>query len=339
LATPASSTRPGAALAALLCGLACLAAPASAHRLAPSLLAIDEAADGSLEVLFKTPRLRPSGVEVGPELPSHCENDGDPRAESDQGSVTLRWTLRCGGGGLVGSRFAVKGLAESGTNALLRIALSDGRRVQAVLHAGAPSFVVPERPTGWSVFRDYLRLGADHIATGFDHLLFVFGLLLLSSGGRRLVATVTAFTVGHSVTLSLAALGFVRFPSALIEVVIAGTILLLALELARPVGSSDTALRRRPWLVASGFGLLHGFGFAGALSEVGLPQQEIPMALFSFNVGIELGQLAFVALVLAVHAVVSPLLVASPPWLLRAPVTAMGALAVYWCLDRSAGLF
>ncbi len=315
------------------------AGPASAHRLAPSLLAVEESADGSLEVLFKTPRMRPSGVDIEPELPPHCTNDGDPRAELDESSVTLTWTATCEDGGLVGARFGVAGLAASGTNALLRIGLADGRRVQAVLHSGAPSLVVPERPSAWTVFRDYLRLGAGHIASGFDHLLFVFGLLLLADTARRLVATVTSFTLGHSVTLSLAALGIVRFPSALIEAVIAATILLLALELARPDASPDTALRRRPWLVAFGFGLLHGFGFAGALSEIGLPEQEIPMALFSFNVGIELGQLAFVALVLAVRAVVAPRLAAAPGWLLRAPVTAMGALAVYWCLDRTAGLF
>jgi hypothetical protein len=319
-----------------------LAAPAAGHRLAPSLLAIEEAADGSLDVLFKTPRMRPSGVEIEPTLPSHCRNDGDPRAEMDEGSVTLRWTATCDGVGLVDARFGVDGLAESGTNALLRIVLADGRRVQAVLHAGSPSFVVPEQPSAWTVFRDYLRLGAEHIASGFDHLLFVFGLLLLANSARRLVATVTCFTFGHSVTLSLAALGVVRFPSAFIEVVIAATILLLALELARTdvrSGAHDTLLRRQPWLVAFGFGLLHGFGFAGALAEIGLPQQEIPMALFSFNVGIELGQLAFVALVLAARALVAPRLAAAPGWLLRAPVTAMGALAAYWCLDRTAGLF
>jgi hypothetical protein len=334
-----AARRPLVALAVLLCALAGMSAPASAHRLAPSLLSVDEQGDGTLEVLFKTPLQRPSGVDLAPELPAQCEEPGAPQVESDAASVTLRWTLRCAGDGLVGARFSVTGLAASGTNALLRVALADGRRVQAVLHGGAPAFVVPARPSAWTVFRDYLRLGAEHIASGFDHLLFVFGLMLLAHGARRLVAKVTAFTVGHSVTLSLAALGVVRFPSALIEVLIAGTILLLALELARPDARPDTALRRRPWLVAFGFGLLHGFGFAGALAEVGLPADEIPMALFSFNVGIEFGQLAFVALVLVARALVAPLLVSAPAWLLRAPVTAMGALASYWCLDRAAGLF
>ena len=248
-------------------------------------------------------RQQPTGAEIAPELPERCVPAERPRVETDEQSVTVRWTARCGAEGIVGARFGVRGLAETGTNALLRVALRDGRRVQAVLHAGAPSLVVPERASALGVFRDYLRLGALHIATGFDHLLFVFGLVLLASSARRLLWTVTAFTAGHSVTLSLAALGVVRFPSAPIEVAIAATILVLALELARRgrARRANRVLRRRPWAVAFAFGLLHGFGFAGALAEIGLPQEEIPVALFSFNVGIELGQLAFVALVLALR--------------------------------------
>jgi hydrogenase/urease accessory protein HupE len=200
---------------------------------------------------------------------------------------------------------------------------------------------VPERASALGAFRDYLRLGVLHIATGFDHLLFVFGLVLLANSARRQVWTVTAFTAGHSVTLSLAALGVVRVPTAPIEVAIAATILALALELARgePAPGKEGALRRRPWAVAFTFGLLHGFGFAGALAEVGLPQEEIPVALFSFNLGIELGQLAFVALVLVLRRALAPALSRAPAWIVRAPVTAIGALAVYWCLDRTARLF
>jgi hydrogenase/urease accessory protein HupE len=326
------------AIAAALAALA--AEPAAAHRLAPSLLSIDESADGAIAVTFKMARQQPTGGEVAPELPERCVPSERPRVESDEQSVTVRWTARCGAEGLVGARVGVSGLAEIGTNALLRIALGDGRRVQAVLYAGAASLVVPARPTVLTVFRDYLRLGVHHIATGFDHLLFVFGLVLLARGTRALLWTVTAFTVGHSVTLSLAALGVVRFPTAPIELAIAGTILALALELARTRDdrARETLLRRRPWAVAFAFGLLHGFGFAGALAEVGLPEQEIPAALFSFNVGIELGQVGFVAIVLALRRLFAPALASAPAWLARVPVTAMGALAVYWCLDRATQL-
>ena len=327
------------AVAAALAALA--AAPAAAHRLAPSLLSIDEAADGAIAVTFKMARVQPGGGEVAPELPERCAPSERPRVEVDEQSFTVRWTARCGEAGLVGARVGVRGLAETDTNALVRLALRDGRLVQAVLHAGAPSLVVPERASPLGVFRDYLRLGVHHILTGFDHLLFVFGLVLLARGTRRLLWTVTAFTAGHSVTLSLAALGAVRFPTAPIEVAIAGTILALAVELARPPRDAEhladeSVLRRRPWAVAFAFGLLHGFGFAGALAEVGLPQEEIPVALFSFNVGIELGQVAFVIVVLALRRVLAPALARAPSRLARVPVTAMGALAVYWCLDRVA---
>jgi hydrogenase/urease accessory protein HupE len=329
------------ALAAALAAL--VAEPAAAHRLAPSLLSIDEAADGAIAVTFKMARQQPGGGEVAPELPERCAPSERPRVLADEQSVTVRWTARCGEAGLVGARIGVSGLADTDTNALLRIALRDGRRVQAVLHAGAPSLVVPERASALAVFRDYVRLGVHHIITGFDHLLFVFGLVLLARGTRRLLWTVTAFTAGHSVTLSLAALGVVRFPTAPIEVAIALTILTLALELARaPSGdrsARESPLRRRPWAVAFAFGLLHGFGFAGALAEVGLPQEEIPVALFSFNVGIELGQVGFVAAVLALRRLLAPALAGAPEWLARAPVTVMGGLAVYWCLDRATGLF
>ena len=330
------------AIAAVFAALA--AAPAAAHRLAPSLLSIEEAADGAIAVTFKMARQQPGGGEVAPELPERCVASERPRVEADQQSVTVRWTARCGDEGLVGARVGVSGLAETDTNALVRIGLRDGRRVQAVLHAEAPALVVPERASALSVFRDYLRLGVQHIATGFDHLLFVFGLVLLARGTRLLLWTVTAFTAGHSVTLSLAALGIVRFPTAPIELAIAVTILALAVELARgePRSSDrpqrESILRRRPWAVAFAFGLLHGFGFAGALAEVGLPQEEIPVALFSFNVGIELGQVGFVAVVLVLRRLFAPALAGAPAWLARVPVTAMGALAVYWCLDRGVQL-
>lgn len=332
-----------AAVLAASCLLGLAAGPAAAHRLAPSLLEIVEARDGTLDVRFKTPRLLPAGAgELAPELPAHCRVLEDPRgapeATRDAGSVTLRWSAGCGEPGLVGGRVGVAGLEASATNALVRVVLRDGRRLRKVLHAGEPSFVVPARPSATRVLADYARFGAEHIATGFDHLLFVFGLVLLCSGARALVATVTAFTLGHSVTLSVAALGVVRFPSAGVEVLIAGTLLVLAAELARTPPEPVSALRRRPWTAAFGFGLLHGFGFAGALAEIGLPARDIPLALFSFNAGIEAGQLAFVALLLAAGGLLAPRLREAPGWLRRAPAYGMGGLAAYWCLDRTAAL-
>jgi hydrogenase/urease accessory protein HupE len=330
-------TRSGALALACAAGLL-LALSARAHPLAPALLSLEERPDGRVEVTWKTPLQRPRGSDPRPALPDHCARLGDEEVFREGTGVVRRFQLDCGERGLVGASLGVSGLAEGGTNALLRVALADGRRAQAVLHAREPSYRVPRRQTAWDVARDYGALGIEHILTGLDHLVFVLGLMLLVGGGRLLLFTVTAFTVGHSVTLSLAALGFVRFPSALVELVIAGTILLLALELARPAEASQSWMRRAPWWMAGSFGLLHGLGFAGALAEVGLPADEIPLALLTFNLGIEVGQLLFVAVALVVGRGLAALRAPLPAWALRLPAHAMGGLAVYWCLDRGAGL-
>jgi hypothetical protein len=308
---------------------------ASAHRLAPALLELVERGDGRVDVTFKVPEEQPVGSELRPVLPERCSAEGEPQAAREGTGIAMRWSERCAGG-LVGARVGLSGIEGSGSNALLRVQLADGRSFRAVLDARSPSFEVPERESRLHVVRGYAELGIHHILTGFDHLLFVFGLVLLVCGGRRLLWTITAFTLGHSVTLSLAALGFVHFPSAWIEVLIAGTILWLAAELARGEPAQPSALRRSPWLMAGAFGLLHGLGFAGALAEVGLPEGEIPLALLSFNVGIECGQLAFVVVVLAAQRVLARPLEGAPGWLTRAPVTVMGTLAAYWCFERAA---
>lgn len=318
--------------------IALLAGSAAAHRLAPALLELVEASPGRFDVVWKTPLQQPVGSEVRPELPESCRAVAAGEASREATGLVLRSTVECGASGLVGRTVAVRGLETSGTNALVRIVLADGRRIQAVLHSGEPELRVPERQDVFQVARDYGRLGSEHILSGFDHLLFVFGLVLLVAGTRALLYTVTAFTLGHSVTLSFAVLGFVAFPSALVEVVIALTILALALELARPDPPKPSWMRRAPWAMAFGFGLLHGLGFAGALAEVGLPTAEIPAALLAFNVGIEVGQIAFVLLVLVLRRGFASVIAAAPGWALRAPAYGMGGLAVYWCLDRSLGL-
>lgn len=179
---------------------------------------------------------------------------------------------------------------------------------------------------------DYTELGIEHIWSGIDHLLFVFGLLLLVGGGTRLLWTITAFTVGHSITLSLVTLGYFDYPVALVEFAIALSIFVLAVELTR-VDKHD-ALWRNPWWLAGGFGLLHGMGFAGALAETGLPQDNLPLALLFFNVGIEVGQIVFILLVLAVWFLVRKPLT---PWqdrLRPIPVYVLGALSAMWCIER-----
>jgi hydrogenase/urease accessory protein HupE len=221
---------------------------------------------------------------------------------------------------------------------LLRITLRDGRHIRHVLKAEAPSFKIDADGSRAGVFKDYATLGVEHILLGWDHLLFVLALVLLVGWGRPLLWTITAFTAGHSVTLALAALGVVHVPQAPIEAAIALSIYFLAVELIGARQGKRTLTQRAPWAVAAGFGLLHGLGFAGALAEVGLPTAEIPLARFSFNVGIELGQLAFVAAVLLVAAALRRVPVAWPRWAQAVPAYGIGAMAAFWFLQRAVGL-
>ena len=184
----------------------------------------------------------------------------------------------------------------------------------------------------------YLRLGVEHILFGIDHLLFVLALLILVQGGRRLLVTVTAFTLAHSLTLADATLGLVRMPQRPVEAVIALSIMFVATEIVRGREGRPGLRAERPWMVAFTFGLLHGFGFAGALREVGLPQQAIPVALLFFNVGVELGQLMFIASVLAVAAVARRIAqrvaLPRPAWAWRVPAYAIGTVTAYWTIER-----
>jgi hypothetical protein len=249
-----------------------------------------------------------------------------------------RWSAECGEGGLEGEPVGVGGLEASGAGAVVRVALADGRVAVRLLSARSPFLVVPPRPGPLEVAHDYARLGGEHILRGPDHLLFVFGLVLLARTLRGLLATVTGFTLGHSVTLGAAALGLVALPAAPVEAAIAASVFLLAVELARRP-ARETAIRRRPWAMAAAFGLLHGLGFAAALREAGLPAGEVPVALLAFNLGIEAGQVVFVLALVVLRAVLGPIVARLPGWARRAPVYAMGSLAAFWWLERTAVLF
>jgi len=324
---------------ATLLGLCVLAALLStsvhAHPLAPALLELKEDASGVVEVLWKRSSLSVPGSQITPVVPEDCLPKSQPRLEKQGVAVLLRWQIDCGEKGLVGRPIRIDGLGPAKIDTLVRIRLADGRLIQRVLRRSEPSMIVPLRAERLAVFRDYLSIGFEHILSGADHLLFVFGLFLICANTRALIKTISAFTLGHSGTLSLAALGYTNVPTGPIEVLIAGSVLVLAVELARESGETSL-MRRRPWPMALVFGLLHGMGFAGALREVGLPGGEIPMALLSFNLGIELGQLAFV-LILGVLALwVARLTLPMPR---RAAIYLMGSLAAYWVIDRSALLF
>jgi predicted RecA/RadA family phage recombinase len=329
-------------LLAAAAGLA-LAWPAAAHNLAPAYLELRELGDGAVAVRWKESALTPRGTRLAPSLP--CPDASEPAVRFEADAVLVEWRLACAAS-LVGQRVAVSGLAGSGTDVLLHVELADGRSLRAILTERAPALAIPGRERAVDVLASYARLGVTHLWTGLDHVIFVAGLTLLLGATRRLVVATTAFTAGHSVTLALASLGVVHAPQALVEVAIAGTIVALAVSLAqaREAGSSSAraGIAGRPALLPFAFGLLHGLGFAGALGALGLPQHAIPLALFSFNVGIELGQLALVGLLLGgglaaarVHRALSSERVRTRAH--EAAATAIGALGVFWCLERAAG--
>jgi hypothetical protein len=323
---------------ALAIGLAlALGEAALAHPLAPSLLELREGRGGVVAVRFRMPRIQSAGAMLQPVLPASCRARGEPVILTDAASATLRSAFDCEPGGLRGATVGVRGLRESGTDALLTAALADGELVRAVLRPGAESFVIPLRAAPAQVATDYLRMGADHLLGGADHLLFVLGLVLLLRDGRRLLGAVTGFTLGHSLTLSLATLGVVKVPSAPLEIGIAASLFWLATRLARET-PGDAPLSH-PFLLAASLGLLHGLGFAGALAQAGLPSGEIPLALFAFNLGIEVGQLALVGALLALRAGLRPLAARTPGWLARAPAYAIGTTAAALVCERvAAGL-
>jgi hypothetical protein len=234
--------------------------------------------------------------------------------------------------GLVGETLGIDGLGANQASAMVMVSLLDGRSYQEVLNTEQPAFLIPAESSAGEVVTDYTWLGMEHIWGGIDHLLFVFGLLLLVGGGARLLWTITAFTVGHSITLSLVTLGFFDYPVALVEFTIALSIFVLAVELTRR--ERNDLLWRNPWWLAGGFGLLHGMGFAGALAETGLPQNNVPLALLFFNIGIEIGQIAFIAVMLLLWYLARAPLLQWREKLLPVPVYILGALSAMWCIER-----
>lgn len=313
---------------------------AHAHPLAPSLLELRQIAGGRFAVRWKTSAFRPTGAHLAPVLPHWCAPVGEEASRDDAAAVERRFTVDCGERGLRGATLGVADLDVSRTLALVRVELADGTLVRELLDGARPTTIVPERQSRLDVARQYLELGVEHLLTGIDHLLFVLCLCLLVPGRRRLAWTITAFTAGHSVTLTLATLGLVRFPQSVAETAIALSIVLLAAELLRDgdragLPAPASWVRRHPWAMAAAFGLLHGLGFAGALSEVGLPQSEIPVALLTFNLGIEIGQLGFVLAVLLLARVARPALAALPARAVRLPAYAIGCLAAFWFWSRA----
>jgi len=306
---------------------------ANAHPLAPSLLEITQVSQHHAKVKWKLPLQGVPRNTLRPQLPPHCVQSGVIEIQKIGTALIRQWEVYCHSP-LVRSTINVSGIVESKANVILRIFLHDGRKLSMVLTSDKSSFVIPDRDSPLAVVWSYLNLGFEHILRGLDHLLFVLGLMLLVSNRRQLLLTITAFTVGHSITLSIAVLGIVKIPQAPVEALIALSIFILAVELTRDQKFSRTLMHRYPWAMALAFGLLHGLGFAGALSEIGLPAGEIPIALFSFNVGIEVGQLLFVVIILALQVLIKYAAVPIPARTVLVPTYLIGTLSAFWFFER-----
>ncbi|MCO4811915.1 MAG: HupE/UreJ family protein [Gammaproteobacteria bacterium] len=331
--------RIGNVRALLLAAVALLPLTTNAHEMRPGYLEIRETAVDTYEVLWKVPA---QGDNRRMSIYLRFDDDvsliTEPVAAFVGNTHIQRMKIERDGG-LTGSTVVIDGLAASLTDVLMRLERIDGTDITHRMTPDDPSYVFEADPSAWQVAWTYMALGVEHILSGVDHLLFVLALLMVVVGWRRLVGTVTAFTVAHSITLALAALGFVRAPGPPVEAIIALSIVFVAAEIIRGRQGHPGLTARLPWIVAFSFGLLHGFGFAGALSEIGLPQSSIPLALFTFNVGVEIGQLMFIAAILLLYGLGKRFRPVPPEWAWRIPSYAIGGIAAFWVFERIAGFW
>ncbi len=291
------------------------------------------------DVLWKLPALdRGTPMAMHVRFPDGTVVDAAPRSAYTGDAIIEQWRVHRPGG-MVGQAIAFEGRATGATDIIARVEWADGASQVERLPAQRTSFVVQAPATTGRVAWSYLLLGIGHILGGIDHLLFVLALLLVVRGGKRIVATVTAFTAAHSLTLVAVTLGWVHVPGAPVEATIALSIVFVAAEVIRGMHGQPGLTARAPWVVAFSFGLLHGFGFAGALADVGLPQKAIPVALLTFNVGVEIGQLAFVCAVLAVAAAAQRWIQRLPTWSHYVPAYAIGGAAAFWTIERTAAIW
>ena len=315
-----------------------LAGQALAHDSRPAYLEIRQAAAERYDLLWRIPVMAGNPLPVLLKLPDGVRYLTEPALHELSDSRVERRVIEAPAG-LAGQRIQFPGLQGTIADVLVRFERLDGETTTQLVRGSEPWIDLAAPPPGaLQVFGSFVAHGVEHILFGYDHLLFVLALMLIVRGTRALVWTVTAFTVAHSITLALAALGMVDVPGPPVEAAIAFSIVLVAAEIVRLRRGETSLTAQRPWLVAFCFGLLHGFGFAGALSEIGLPQSDVPLALFAFNLGVEFGQLAFIGAVLALAVIVRKLRGVDGARLLvvRAAPYAIGSLAAFWFVERVA---
>ncbi|PWT78403.1 MAG: hypothetical protein C5B59_01835 [Bacteroidetes bacterium] len=319
--------------------LACIfPAKSFAHEVRPAYLEVTEDSAGELKILWKQPIMGEVGLRLIPQFSSIPLPDSLAKVSATSYYLIRTWKIFSPHAPLTGQAITIIGLEGTITDVLVRINFTNGQTQTKLIKPNNPTLNIQQEENPSAPVWEYLQLGILHILTGFDHLLFVLGLILLVRDRRRLLITITAFTIAHSITLALATLHIIQVLPTPVEAVIALSIMFLAVELVRHYHSVDHLTYRFPWIVAFTFGLLHGLGFAGALAQVGLPQNAIPLALFLFNVGVEIGQLFFVFIVLLLMRLIKLLFKKVPDRTKWIPPYVIGAMAGYWFIERMAGI-
>ena len=325
----------GRLCAALLLAVLFATPTARAHEARPGYLEITETAPGRFSVLWRTPVLAGMRLPVVLKIPDDVKNLKEPTVQELADSLVERRWIDARPNGLAGRRIEFVGLQLTITDVLVRVGMLDGRNWTVIARPSQPWVEIAASQTWLGVASTYIEQGIRHILFGVDHLLFVLGLLLIVKGRMTLLKTITAFTIAHSITLGIATLGYAEAPAPPLNAAIALSILFLGPEIVRTWRGETSFTIRHPWVVAFAFGLLHGFGFASALSSAGLPRHDLPLALVSFNVGVELGQLGFVTIALLLARSFKVLEVRWPRWAELLPGYAVGTLGAYWAIQRT----
>ena len=305
-----------------------------AHELRPAYLELREEGSGEIQVTWKTPARGEMRLSLSPEFSGRTEKLTLITTRLTNDSNVQTWRMKAIDS-VRGQNLRIDGLEGTMTDVLVRVEFADGTTWTQRLTPQQPAAIIPTRTSRLAVVGVYTKLGVEHILTGIDHLLFVLALIIITRGGWKLVKTVTAFTLSHSLTLTAATLGWVHVPQQPVEAIIALSIVFVAAEIVQGYRGRVGIAARAPWIVALTFGLLHGLGFAGGLSEVGLPTKHIPTALLFFSVGVEVGHFLFVGAVIGLGVIVRRINVSLPRWTEYGPPYAIGCLAMFWVIQRT----
>ena len=304
-----------------------------AHEVRPGYLELRPTDAGMYAVLWKVPAVGEMRLSIHPRFPENCRPVGEVTSYRGSDSYAERLSIACPSG-LNGRTIAIDGLGATMTDVLVRIEFADGTTWTQRLKPSVPAAVIPETVSRLQTAGVYLKLGVEHILSGVDHLLFVLALIILTRGGWKLVKTVTAFTLSHSVTLTAATLGFVHVPQRPVEAVIALSIVFVATEIVKVRRGIKSITVSAPWMVAFCFGLIHGLGFAGGLSDAGLPALHLPTALLFFSLGVESGHFLFIGVVMSLIALARRVRISFPRWTELVPPYAIGTTAMFWVIQR-----